>query len=97
MYQLAAHRRSCQAPQRLPLIAFPCCDRNLHYLVHSHSTCSPEPFDDCVGADTLLDVFFQLFEYFTGQDHNGCRPITYFSVLAAGNVGKDTGSWVNYF
>ena len=58
MYQLAAHSRSRQPPQSFPLVSFLRGHSNFFDLVDCHGGSSPQPFDDDLRADTLLDMLF---------------------------------------
>lgn len=68
--QFRTHGGSCQPPQSLPLTAFRCCDRNLHYFIDSHSACSPQSLDYGLRADALFHMVFDFLEDFTSQDNH---------------------------
>src|SRR5271155_108717 len=65
MYQLAAHSRGGQLAQRIDSAPLRRADRDLFYLVDCHSRRSSKTFDDCLRADALLDMVFNLFQYFS--------------------------------
>ena len=55
MYQLAAHSRGSQLPQRLPLSALLSVYSNLFDFVDGQVGSSSESFDDSLTADALID------------------------------------------